>query len=180
MCQVIMARAAMGLNDAGSALECVSRAFAANSSGEGFWRALAHIAALEAHLMSHNVPEIRDSSRRLLRLSQTLREQTWKAIALSACARAAARTGQPRLARQYSDSALELVHSGRLPLAKWRVEATAAELTGDSQSDRTADNAARHLRLMSKQSREKLFSSLATQDPLRSFAKGGFGSRQPA
>ena len=171
MCHVIMAMAAIGLNDGDTALECAQRGLKADAQAETFWRSLAEICILEAHLLKQTLPEIQGSSRRLLQLAMGLREQTWKAVALSSCAKAAAQTGQDRVAHQYSDMALQLVHRAKLPLAKWRVEAAAASVVADSRGHSGGGNDAAQLTDESKRSRQALFNSLGIQDTLRHFAR---------
>jgi DNA-binding winged helix-turn-helix (wHTH) protein/tetratricopeptide (TPR) repeat protein len=171
MCHVIMAMSAIGLNDVDAALECAERGLKADAQAETFWRFLAEICILEAHLLKHTIPEIEGSARRVLHLSRGLREQTWKAVALSSCAKAAAHTGHERLAHQYSDMALQLVHRAKLPLAKWRVESAAASVAADSPRDAGRSNDAAQLRDESKRSRQALFNSLGLQDTLRDFAR---------
>jgi hypothetical protein len=132
---------------------------------------MAEISALRAHVMKHNVPDIRHSAHRLLQLSANLREQTWKAIALGACAEAALHIGHQKLARQCSAAGMQLVEGTKLPLAQWRVEAVAAEVAEKSHSTRAADMNATQLREKSKRSRQELYNSLGVQDPLRQFGK---------
>jgi hypothetical protein len=171
LCHVIAAMAAIGLHNADMTLEFARRARSANTQTDPLGHALAEISALQAHVMKHNLTDIRHSMHRLAQLSANLREQTWKAIALAACAEAAVETGELKLARQYSAAAMQLVEGAKLPLAQWRVEAAAAEIAEKSHSTRAADMDAAQLREKSKRSRQELYNSLGVQDPLRQFAK---------
>ncbi len=64
----------------------------------------------------------------MLQLSAGSPEKTWKAVALSVCAKVSKLTNQPERAQEYLKSALNLIDSADLPLAKWRVEAAAADV----------------------------------------------------
>jgi tetratricopeptide (TPR) repeat protein len=170
MCQVIMAMAAIGLNDPVAALDYARHALNIDMPSETFWRSIAEICALQARLMKHSVPTIRESVVRLSNLAANLRENTWKAIAFAWCAQGAEVTGQEKLAHQYSDLALQLVQGAKLPLAKSRVEAVAADILDNSRAG-AAGGESVQLRDKSKKSRQKLFKSLGIQDPLRNFCK---------
>ena len=170
MGHVIMAMAAIGLNDADAALACARRAETANMPTETFLRSIAEICTLKAYLLKHHLPAIQDSCCRLSNLTASLREKTWKALAFASCAEAVAAIGRQQLARQYSDSALQLVRGTRLPLATWRVERVAASVAERWPADREACDDAARLRNASSKSRQKLFDSLDTRDPLKKLA----------
>jgi hypothetical protein len=176
MCHVARATASVGLGDAEGALNCAQQALAANTPGETFWRAVAMNSCVHAHLLKGDDCEVQNSARQLLRLSAKMREQTWRAIAVGTCAKAFATTGQKRLAGQCSKSALQIVETEDLPLAKWRVEAMAAE-TYESFDFRGKEDT-EQLRARSRQSREQLFTSLAIHDPLRKYASLGVADHE--
>ena len=179
MCHVIGAMAAVGLNNVDVALDLVRRARAANSQKDPFWHALADICAVQAHVINDKPSDVRDSANRLLQLSTKLREQTWKAISLATCARASLRLGDETHAYEYSNAAMELVQHAGLPLAKWRVEAVAADVV-EMMTVGRADNGAVQLQHKSRKSRHKLYDSLGVRDPLRRFGKIDSESQQLA
>ena len=164
MGHVMMAMAALGRSDADAALTHIGNVFEINPPATHFWRILSEICAVEAHLMKANLPDAGRSARRVLRFSANLPEKTWKAIAFSVCAKVSERNDQHERAREYVKSGLKLIDSAELPLAKWRVEAAAAEvLRSESEAE------GRHLKDRSETSRRRLFDSLGEQDSLRRF-----------
>jgi hypothetical protein len=175
MPHVVMAMASLGLNDAEGAVECAQRALAADIATETFWRTLAVNTIVQAHLLKGDVGEAQANGRLLLHLSAKMRDLTWRAAVLSTCARVNAATGHQRTAKQYSETALQLVSGGNLPLAEWRVESIAAEIAHSFGTDPDAERYAAHLLNKSQECRERLFNSLAVRDPLRLSA--GFGNR---
>jgi hypothetical protein len=171
MRHIIMARASIGLNDPAATLEHTRRAMSINLPTETFWRTIAEICILQAHLLKHSVSAIQESAHRLVSLATNLPENTWKAIAFACCAQAAEVTGQQNLTQEYSKEALRLVQGAHLPLAKWRVEAVAAKILHASQAGAHRDTDSAQLTHRSKKSRQELFNSLGIQDPLTQFAK---------
>jgi hypothetical protein len=165
MCTAVNAMAAIGLRDADGALLHAERTLSASPRAADFWQSLAETSALQAHIMKNDLSKAARSTDHLLALLANMPEKTWKAIGLSACAAAAAANNQREFAHQCIDSALQLVSGSDLPLAKWRVEAVAAEILGGEFSQDAG-----RFRTQSRNARMKLFDSLSTQDPLRPLA----------
>jgi hypothetical protein len=120
------------------------------------------MAALNAHILRPNLVEGDRSAKRLLQLTSSMPEKTWKAIALSSCAKLAALKRWNEPARENLSRAIQIIENAELPLAAWRVEAAAAEIfstCGTQQEAARFGHPSRH-------SRERLFNSLATKDPL--------------
>lgn len=165
MCHVIAGMAAIGREEIPTALDHVERAASFHLPPEHFWRVMNEINAVRAHLMSRANTEAQRSARRLLHISENMSEKTWKAIALITCAQAAGASGQTLTAFKHRDAALQLVEEADLPLAKWRVEAAAADLYDADKKSDLADQ----FRERSRNSRELLFASLGDHDSLKTF-----------
>jgi tetratricopeptide (TPR) repeat protein len=166
MCHIVAGMAAIGLNDGPTAIDHVECASITHLPPGHFWRFVGDITALRAHLIQRNHSEVQKTASRLVERSASMTEKTWKAVAMSVCAEAAARSHQLTLAQTHSDAALQLVTGADLPLAKWRVEAIVADLLS-SQSRKDAT----HFSDRSRKSRKRLFNSMDPQDPLRRYAR---------
>ena len=164
MLHIIMAMATRGQHNADISLDHIQRAFDTNPPETHLARLLIEINSLEAHLMNDKLDKVSVGARRVLQLLAGSPEKTWKAVALSVCAKVSKLTNQPARAQEYLKSALNLIESTDLPLAKWRVEAAAADVLSSECSDEK-----RRFSERSRESRRRLFDSLANQDPLRHF-----------
>ena len=161
MRHVIAGMAAIGLQDPDDALAHVAIARRSVPSGECFWRVLAEMNAVNAYLLRPEPSEAHRASKRLLALASSMPEKTWKAIALSTCAKAAALNGLEKEALENLRCAIHIIDSDDLPLAARHVDAAAAEIFASYGSREEAAQFAHR----SRNSRERLFSSLASKDP---------------
>jgi hypothetical protein len=90
-------------------------------------------------------------------------ERTWQALAWEVNARIAMAVNQPQQARDFITNALTTMNGFEVPLAEWRVHATATELS-ELRGDRVAAN---HHRERSRATILRLANSLPEDDPLR-------------
>ena len=162
MRHVIAGMAAIGLQDPDDALAHVAIARRSVPSGECFWRVLAEMNAVNAYLLRPDPSEAHRAAKRLRALASSMPEKTWKAIALSTCAKAAALNGLEKEALENLRCAIHIIDSDDLPLAARHVDAAAAEIFASYGSREEAAQFAHR----SRNSRERLFSSLASKDPL--------------
>ena len=129
-----------------------------------YWRMPLESGLTELWLAEGNLAQARHQAERFLSLTLTTAERTWQALAWEANARVAlAELDAPR-AQECIAKALSTMEGFELPLAAWRVHATAAGLFRDA-GDR--DLAERHLAL-SRETIMKLADSLPADEPLRS------------
>jgi predicted ATPase len=162
MRHVIAGMAAIGLQDPDDALAHVASARRSVPSGEPFWRVLAEMTAVNAHILRPKPSEAHRASKRLLALASSMPENTWKAIALSTCAKAASLNGLENEALEHLRCAIHIIDTDDLPLAARHVDAAAAEIFASYGSREEAAQFAHR----SRNSRERLFNSLASKDPL--------------
>ncbi|MGO9241481.1 MAG: ATP-binding protein [Bryobacteraceae bacterium] len=130
---------------------------------EWYWRILLESGLTELWLAERDLTLARPQAERFLSLTLTTAQRTWQALAWEANSRVAqAELDVPR-AQDCIDQALSIMEGYELPLAEWRVHATAFELYQDS---RDRDLAERH-QAHSRGTIVKLANSLAPDDPLR-------------
>jgi DNA-binding winged helix-turn-helix (wHTH) protein/tetratricopeptide (TPR) repeat protein len=125
-----------------------------------YWQAPLHSALTELWLKKGDVERARSEAKKFLKASLATRELTHQALAWEANARVAMISGDHQPVAEYMDKALSIVDRWELPLAKWRIHATAAEATSDPSSARE------HWRL-SAETIIRLADSLPTTEPLR-------------
>lgn len=159
---VVNAMAAVGRQDTDAITLSEAARTASHRTGV-LWQLLAEMSSLQAYRAQHKPDEVRASVERLLELAEKAEEKTWKAVALSTCATVEAENNHTRAAQDHIRLSLELISSNDLPLAKWRVEAAAADVLADRSESET-------FRARSAKSRMILFNSLATTDPLSPLA----------
>ena len=128
-----------------------------------YWRMPLESGLTELCLAEGNLTQARPQAERFLSLTLTTAERTWQALAWEANARVAlAELDAPR-AQECIAKALSTMEGFELPLAGWRVHATAFELCRNA-GDR--DSAERH-RALSRETIMKLANSLPAEEPLR-------------
>jgi len=100
---------------------------------------------------------------RFVALTLATAERTWQALAWDASARVAMAGGDRHRARTAIDKALSSMEGFEVPLAGWRVHASAAELEGRRGSERAAG----HHRSLSRATVLALANSLVDHERLR-------------
>ena len=127
-----------------------------------YWRMPLENALTELWLAKGDLAQARPQAERSLAIALSSAEHMWQALAWEANARVAmAELDAPR-ARDCIAKALSAMEGFEVPLAAWRVHATASEL----HSSADGDLAARHLAL-SRETIMKLANSLPAEEPLR-------------
>jgi len=128
-----------------------------------YWRIPLENALTELWLAKGDLAQARVQAERSLAIALASAEHMWQALAWEANARVAvAELDVPR-ARDCIAKALSAMKGFEVPLAAWRVHATASELY---RSLADGDLAARHLAL-SRETIMKLANSLPAEEPLR-------------
>jgi DNA-binding winged helix-turn-helix (wHTH) protein len=125
-----------------------------------YWRAPLHSALTELWLQKGDVQKARPSAQDFLKASLRTRERAYQALAWEANARVAMMCGDHVAAAECITHALSIVGQWDIPMAAWRVHATAAQLTTDPEQVRA------HWRL-STETITRLADSLSPTEPLR-------------
>jgi hypothetical protein len=99
-----------------------------------YWRMPLHAALTELWLRMGDLEKARDEAQRFLRASLATRERTYQALAWEANARIAMLCGDRNSAEECIGEALNIVDRWEIPVAAWRVHATAAETARDRES----------------------------------------------
>jgi len=128
-----------------------------------YWRMTLEWGLTELSLAEGNLTQARPQAERFLSLTLTTAEHTWQALAWEANARVALAEPDLAHAQQCIGKALAAMEGFELPLAAWRVHATAFELCRNSGDQDSAD---RQLAL-SRETIMKLANSLPAEEPLR-------------
>jgi predicted ATPase len=127
------------------------------------WRMPLEFALTELWLAKGELDQAQRQAERFLKIALATAEHTWQALAWEVNARVAMGALDQTRAQDSIAKALSAMEGFEVPLAAWRVHATAFELCQNS-GDR--DLAERHLAL-SRESVIKLANSLPTEEPLR-------------
>jgi tetratricopeptide (TPR) repeat protein len=166
-CLFLMGSAETGLGEYASAQEHLLAAQAdMNRPGPTcvwYWRLPLESALTELWLAKGDLAQARPQAERSLAIALATAEHTWQALAWEANARLALAELDLSRARECIARGLSAMEGFEVPLAAWRVHATAAELCQKS-GDR--DSAERHLGL-SRDTIMKLANSLPAKEPLR-------------
>jgi hypothetical protein len=128
-----------------------------------YWRIVLDSSLTEFWLGSADLSLARVQAERFLQRTSATAERMWQALAWEAGARVAMAEGDRGRAQQCIATAVSTMQGHDVPLAAWRVHATAAELCGRA-GDREA--AMRHGEL-SRVTILRLANSLQSEDPLR-------------
>jgi DNA-binding winged helix-turn-helix (wHTH) protein/tetratricopeptide (TPR) repeat protein len=128
-----------------------------------FWRMRLESAFTELWLAKGDLAQARPQAERFLAITLETAEHTWQALAWEVNARVAIAELDQTRARDCIAKGLSAMEGFEVPLAAWRVHATAFELYQNS-GDR--DSADRHLAL-SRETIIKLANSLPAEQPLR-------------
>ena len=128
-----------------------------------YWRISLEAGLTELWLAEGNLTQARPQAERFLSVTLTTAERTWQALAWEANARVAMAEFDAPRAQDCIAKALSTMEGFEVPLASWRVHATAFEFYRNA-GDR--DSAERH-RALSRETIMKLANSLPAEEPLR-------------
>ncbi len=120
-------------------------------------------ALTEVWLAKDDLTQAGPEAERFLALTLATAERTWQALAWEASARVAMAGGDRHRARTCIDKALSAMEGFEVPLAAWRVHASAAELERRQGNQRAAG----HHRSLSRATVLVLANSLVDHGPLR-------------
>jgi predicted ATPase/DNA-binding winged helix-turn-helix (wHTH) protein len=166
-CLFLMGSAETALGNHESALEhlLAARAIMDRSAVvfAWIWRMPLESALTELWLAKGDLAQARAQAERFLKIALATAEHTWRALAWEVNARVSMAELDLTRAQDCIAKGLSATEGFEVPLAAWRVHATAFELYQDS-GDR--DLAERHLAL-SRETVMKLANSLPTEEPLR-------------
>jgi hypothetical protein len=126
-----------------------------------YWRMPLHSALAEMWLKKGDIEKAQSDAREFLNASLATRERTYQALAWETNARVARIAGDQGAVEDCVGKALSIVERFEVPLAAWRVHATAAEV-----STRDPSLARAHLRC-SAETIIRLADSLPRTEPLR-------------
>jgi hypothetical protein len=128
-----------------------------------YWRMQLELSLTEVWLAKGDLAKARQQAAQFLEVAQGTAERTWQALAWEANARVAMAGLDVARAQACIGKALSAINEADLPLAAWRVNATAAEI-----SERRGDHgSAKHHRELSRITILKLANSLPAEEPLR-------------
>jgi tetratricopeptide (TPR) repeat protein len=126
-------------------------------------RIMVQAALTELRLAQGDLPRAVEEGETFLAVACATAERTWQALAWEANARIAMAVGEPERAQDCITKALAAMDGFEVPLAEWRVHATAAQLSElHGQLD-----AAKHHRERSRATVLRLADSLPEDEPLR-------------
>jgi hypothetical protein len=128
-----------------------------------YWRNVLQAALTDLWLSQGDLPRAVEEGEAFLRVAGSTPERTWQALSWEANARIALAAADLQRARDCITNALAAMEGFEVPLAEWRVHATAAELSdlhGHS-------GAAKQHRELSRATVLRLAHSLPEDDPLR-------------
>jgi tetratricopeptide (TPR) repeat protein len=164
---IISGLALVALGDYARALEYFSTA--ANEMErqtvylDWYWRMPLASGLTEAWLAKHDCVCARQEAGRFLEISLATAERTWQALAWEANARVAVAARNLERAQEYIERAISTVSGFEVPLAAWKVHATAAHI----EEERGARESACAHREQSRTTILRLANSLPGQEPLR-------------
>jgi DNA-binding winged helix-turn-helix (wHTH) protein len=128
-----------------------------------YWRMPLEAGLTELWLAQGDRTRARLEAERFLHLSLATAERTWHGLAWEANARVALANRDRTSARKYIEEAVSAVEGLEVPLASWRVHATAAHIEEESDNS----EAARSHREVSRGTILRLANSLPEEEPLR-------------
>jgi tetratricopeptide (TPR) repeat protein len=128
-----------------------------------YWRNVLQAALTDLRLAQGDLPRAVEEGEAFLRVACSTAERTWQALAWEANARIAMAVSDPERAKDCITKALTAMDGFEVPLAEWRVHATAAEFSELHGHSR----AAKHHRELSRATVLRLAHSLPEDDPLR-------------
>ena len=128
-----------------------------------YFRMLLESALTDLWLTKRDPERARPEADRFLSATLMTAERTWQALAWEANARVAVAQRDFDRAHDCVAKALSTIEGSEVPLAAWRVQATAAELYQGEKDSHSAE----HYRELSRATILKLADSLAADEPLR-------------
>jgi tetratricopeptide (TPR) repeat protein len=128
-----------------------------------YWRMQLQSGLTELWLAKGDLKQARTEAEWFLQVTLATAERTWRALAWEANARVAIAQRDFERAHDCVTKALSTMEGFEVPLAAWRVHATASELYRASDNSESAD----HHRELSRTAILKLADSLAGEEPLR-------------
>jgi hypothetical protein len=128
-----------------------------------YWRMPLESGLTELWLAEGNLAQARPQAERFRSVTLTTAERTWQALAWEANARVAMAERDTARAQECIARALATMEGFEVPLASWRVHATAFEFYRNA-GDR---NSAERHRALSRETIMKLADSLPAEEPLR-------------
>ena len=128
-----------------------------------YWRMQLQSSLTELWLAKGDLKQARTEAERFLEITLATAERTWQALAWEANARVAMAQRDLERAHECVKNALSTMERFEVPVAAWRVHATAAELYRGSEKSKEAEH---HLEL-SRATILKLADSLPVEEPLR-------------
>ena len=128
-----------------------------------YWRMQLQSSLTELWLAKGDLKKARTEAESFLEVTLATAERTWQALAWEANARVAMAQRDFERARECVTKALSTMEGFEVPLAAWRVHATAAELYRVSEKSEEAE----HQRELSRATILKLADSMSADEPLR-------------
>jgi DNA-binding winged helix-turn-helix (wHTH) protein/tetratricopeptide (TPR) repeat protein len=128
-----------------------------------YWRMPLESGLTELWLAQGDLAQARPHAERFLKLALATAEHTWQALAWEANARVAMAERDLRRAQDCIANGLSSMEGFEVPLAAWRVHATACELAQNSGNR----NLAEHYLALSRNTIIQLANSLPVEEPLR-------------
>ena len=116
-----------------------------------YWTLPLYRTQVELALRSGDVASARIWAERFLSAALATDEHTWQALAFDSCARVAQADNDLKRAREYVTSAIDVMAGFDLPLARWRVHRTAAQVVQERSE---------HHRTLARETVERLAASM--------------------
>ena len=164
---IIQGSAEMGLGNYDLALEHLLTARNAMDQQmviiDWYWRMQLQSGLTELWLAKGDLKLARIEAERFLEVTLATAERTWQALAWDANARVAMAQRDLERAHECVKNALSTMEGFEVPLAAWRVHATAAELHRGSEKSKQSE----HHRELSRATILKLADTLPVEEPLR-------------
>ena len=163
---IIQGSAELGLGNYDLALKHLSTARNAMNQQmvivDWYWRMQLQSSLTELWLAKGDLKQARTEAERFLEVTLVTAERTWQALAWDANARVAMAQRDFERPHECITNALSTMEGFEVPLAAWRVHATAAELYRGSEKSKEA-----HHRELSRATILKLADSMPADEPLR-------------
>jgi predicted ATPase len=164
ICLILRGSAKLGAGDVDGALADLSIVQDAQERQQvlldWYWRAPLHLALTELWLKKGDLQKARWEAQEFLTASLRTRERTYQALAWEANARVTFMAGDHAATEECINKALSIVGGWEIPVAAWRVHATAAEVVIHPESARDQWG-------LSAETIIRLADSLHRTDPLR-------------